>query len=299
MSREAPLHRHSPTARAALVLLPLFLAWLGGLAGCQRAANVSTHVALEVWLGASDDPLSAWQLACVTPGEFAVPPGASVRLVPVDRAAFGDSELWQVARDFAGVATLHELDLAGTAITDSGAPLLGRLGSLRTLSLASTSIGDTGLAGIAGLTELRELDLSRTAVSAPGLGRLGELQGLRRLVLRHTRVSDTGIGAVANLTGVRALDLADTEITDAAMASLATMPSLELLFANDSRVTRDGAGVIRRARPACHVWCSTTGPTDTPPPTSAGRSRSRGRPLSVAPTPEAGDRGGPAQSAHS
>lgn len=155
-----------------------------------------------------------------------------------------------------------QLDLRGSAVTD--ADLAGlqdeRMGSVRSILLASTTISDRGLLHLRGLP-LVELDLDRTAITNCGLEHLASLP-LRRLTLSGTGVDDAGLaqlaalpleelraantaigdGGLAQLKALplRRLDLSRTRVTDAGLGALAAIPTLQLLDLSFTRVTGNG-----------------------------------------------------------
>lgn len=109
------------------------------------------------------------------------------------------------------IATLADLNLAGTKITDAGLAHLKDLKNLSVLHLEETKITDSGLANLKGLENLAYLNLYATGVSDAGLENLKGLKNLRRLYLWQTKVTDAGVkklqDALPGLQVVRGWDL--------------------------------------------------------------------------------------------
>ena len=99
---------------------------------------------------------------------------------------FGDKEL---ARLSAIGPNLKWLDLAGTAVTDSGLAQLTTMPNLSRLHLERTQVSDKGLAQLGGLNELEYLNLYSTEITDAGLDQLQGLPKLKQLYLWQTKVS--------------------------------------------------------------------------------------------------------------
>ena len=99
---------------------------------------------------------------------------------------FGDTELSKL---MALGANLKWLDLAGTAVTDSGLARLSAAPNLTRLHLERTGLTDTGLVQVAALNDLEYLNLYGTAVTDTGLTQLEGLPKLKQLYLWQTKVT--------------------------------------------------------------------------------------------------------------
>ena len=75
-------------------------------------------------------------------------------------------------------------------------PELKGLGKLRSLNLASTRVGDAGLAHLLGLAKLADLSLIGTRVSDAGVAKLKGLAKLQMVVVHGTRVTAVGANAL-------------------------------------------------------------------------------------------------------
>ncbi len=84
----------------------------------------------------------------------------------------GDEMLERLAGARAILPELRVLDLKGSRVTDAGVLRLAELASLHELCLAGTSVSQRALAVLDGLTELKQLDLSGTRVGLWGRIRL-------------------------------------------------------------------------------------------------------------------------------
>ena len=110
--------------------------------------------------------------------------------------------------------------------------VVGRMKSLRALSLCSCCISDAGMTSIASLTDLRVLRLGGCNISDAGVAKLEWLKRLEHLDLRDTGVSDAGLEHLQGLLALRTLDVDGT------------------------RVTGDGLAALQRALPKCDISCN-------------------------------------------
>lgn len=113
--------------------------------------------------------------------------------------------------------------------TDAALVHVGRLSTLKQLSLDETRITDADLAHLAGLTNLEKLWLKDTAVTNEGVKHLAGLSSLKLLSLLGTRVTDEGLVPLQGLTELEQLFLGDTRITDAGLKHLECHKNLKLL----------------------------------------------------------------------
>src|SRR5262249_38440875 len=99
---------------------------------------------------------------------------------------FGDAELTKLA---AIGANLRWLDLAGTAVTDTGLVQLVSMPNLQRLHLERTQVSDHGLAHVAGLNDLEYLNLYGPQTSDAGLEHVQQMPKLKQLYLWQTKVT--------------------------------------------------------------------------------------------------------------
>jgi hypothetical protein len=92
---------------------------------------------------------------------------------------------------------IASLDLARSAVTDAGMPLLLGCTALQRLRLDRSRVGDGGLPHLARLPKLEALNLVGTAVTDGGLEALRDAPALRTLHVWQTSVSAEGAAALA------------------------------------------------------------------------------------------------------
>jgi mono/diheme cytochrome c family protein len=141
------------------------------------------------------------------------------------------SELAAVAKLQAAGISIHPI-AANTAwseanfrnqaanITDASLAPLKDIASLVDLNLAGTKITDAGLQNLAGLTNLVHLHLEHTGVTDAGLAQLKNLSHLEYLNLYATSVSDAGIVELKDLHSLRHLYIWQTKVTAQGAADL-------------------------------------------------------------------------------
>jgi hypothetical protein len=112
--------------------------------------------------------------------------------------------------------------LDNASILDAGLRLVGKLKTVRTLSLAeAVHFSDRGLGFLRGLSSLESLDLRATGISDDALYHVGALTSLQHLDLSgNYLVSDTGLTYLRGLTNLQQLTLSETAVTAAGVADL-------------------------------------------------------------------------------
>jgi hypothetical protein len=115
--------------------------------------------------------------------------------------------------------------LGGKVVRDETAP--GK--PVTEVDLSGTAITDTELKELAALNRLQLLDLHNTGVTDLGLKELTELEQLQVLNLRGTRVTDVGLKELLKLKQLQWLDLTDTLVMGPGLKELAGLSQLQTL----------------------------------------------------------------------
>jgi mono/diheme cytochrome c family protein len=102
---------------------------------------------------------------------------------------FSDADL---AKFIPVAASLEDLNLARTKITDTGLAIIGQMKNVKRLRLENTSITDAGLEHLKGLEKLEYLNLFNTQISDAGLEKLAPLKNLKRLYVWQTKATKEG-----------------------------------------------------------------------------------------------------------
>ncbi|HEY7157478.1 MAG TPA: hypothetical protein VH575_26220 [Gemmataceae bacterium] len=146
------------------------------------------------------------------------------------------------------LVTLRDLSLSDTLVTDAGLPHLKNLRKLRFLDLSGTRITDAGLQHFKNFKELTGLNLGRTQVTDEGMEHVKEIKMLTWLKLDRTHITDAGLAKLKSLKRLEFLSLSETQVTDAGLAHLRDIQTLYILHANGTKVTKQGkAEWIKRA----------------------------------------------------
>lgn len=106
---------------------------------------------------------------------------------------FDDAAFAKLAADGASVA---ELDLSRSALTDASAPHLAKFPNLEVLILNETKVGDALAKVAAALPRLERLALRSTQLTDAGLASLGKSPSLKSLVAGQTKVTAAGAEAL-------------------------------------------------------------------------------------------------------
>ncbi len=139
---------------------------------------------------------------------------------------------------------LAELDLSNMGLGNAALAHIGKIASLRHLSLRGTKVTDAGMVHLKPLRRLYELKLTGTAVGDNSLEQLADMVTLETLLLGGTRITDSGLVHMGRMRSLLTLSLASTRVTDAGLAHLTKLFSLETLYLNDTQVTDAGVGYL-------------------------------------------------------
>ncbi len=121
---------------------------------------------------------------------------------------------------------------------------IGRLHSLKDLTLHITRMTDAEIANLRGLSSLQTLDLSRTNVTDAGLENLTGLHHLKALILNDTELTDAGLKNLRELNLLERLELSETWVTGVGIAGLKrVLPHTQIWFS-----TRISAEELRSIR---------------------------------------------------
>lgn len=164
----------------------------------------------------------------IKPAELPVPPGPPpVAAAPVEkpptpaeivakflalpRTQKGDEGLKSVSEQTDQLANLTELDLAGTAITDTGAACLPKFTALKRLDLSVARVSARSLDVVATLPALETLRFGGIAMEDRSLTALQPAPMLAELTLNGTSIGENAFEPLAALEHLRVLEINDNK----------------------------------------------------------------------------------------
>jgi hypothetical protein len=117
--------------------------------------------------------------------------------------------------------TLESLDISETLIGNSGLPFIAPFTNLKTLSLWNGSFDAEGMKALVGLTKIVDLDLEGCrGATADGLKHLSGMTGLEKLNLNETGANDSVADVLVGFKSLKSVSIGRTEISEAAEAKL-------------------------------------------------------------------------------
>lgn len=143
---------------------------------------------------------------------------------------------------------LTGIDLYQTRITDRSATTIARIASLEQVYLHQTALSDEGAKAIATLPRLQGVNFSWTHISDRTLFTLKDKLSLRKLKVRSTRITNEGLQQVRHLRFLQIVDLGDNAFNDEGFLPLANA----LLDVQELEI--DGTGVSDKSLQAIDHW---------------------------------------------
>ncbi len=151
-------------------------------------------------------------------------------------------------------ASICDVNLTGTKVTDAVLVHLQGLSQLPSLWLYNTQVTDAGLVHLQGLSHLQILWLNNTKVTDAGLVHLQGLSHLQILRLDNTKVTDAGLVHLQGLSHLRILALSNnTQVTDAGLVHFQGSSQLIRLLLEGTKVTDEGVRKLQQALPNCKI----------------------------------------------
>jgi len=155
-----------------------------------------------------------------------------------------------------GMSDLRELYLEAPLL-DGSAAHISALATLRQLYLWDTRLTQVGFAHLPKLCNLDYLEIGGTKLSDTCVQHLALITSLRELSLSDARdVSDAGVPHLRALTNLEALHIEGAQITDAGLLHLQELRHLRRLTLRDTHVTDAGIAAIQGALPLCAIICT-------------------------------------------
>jgi serine/threonine protein kinase len=149
---------------------------------------------------------------------------------------------------------LVDLDLDGTAISDSNLQSLSALRYLTSLSLARTEITSRGLRYLRGLRRLEDLSLSGcVSIGDRDMSELCKLKHIKVLDLSNLNMTDLGLRVLTNAyfaEGLRELSLGDTPISHDGLRILRAFGALRKLSLANSKAGHLDLLALAKSSPA-------------------------------------------------
>jgi len=169
-----------------------------------------------------------------TVGDFSAEELRTLTRLNVAGSEFNDDDVPHLA----GLASMMELDLTGTLITDEGLKRLGALDlPLRTLILADTQITDAGIGHLSTMLWLEALDLSGTAATGKGVARILSFEGRITSLKLASGTTDSDLEVVPALENLHTLHFPTDKVTPAGMEHVARSKSLRDLRLHGDRLS--------------------------------------------------------------
>jgi hypothetical protein len=189
--------------------------------GAKRISQIKTLKYLNVW-GAAMDEAAMKHLANLQDLQsigltLSTETGLKefTRLKKLEQLSLGTPLSDSGMKDIGKIKTLKHLSLSLTNVTPKGLKELTQLKELETLSFAGTydKLTDASLQPIGALSNLTSLDLTYTAITDAGMSHLLPLEKLSTLNLSRTNLTDNGLMKLTGLKGLRKLELGLTRVT--------------------------------------------------------------------------------------
>ncbi|MFN0076916.1 MAG: protein kinase domain-containing protein [Prosthecobacter sp.] len=155
------------------------------------------------------------------------------------------------------IAPLKKLDYLAVQyaenFTGKGLDKIAGAASITNLELNGSGITDEGMKAISTFKKLQALRITSVKVTAAGFAAVANLKPLVSLTLTGTFFDDEAAGLIATVPNLASLDLGNTKITDAGLPKLKTLKKLTTLSLGGTPVTLEAAAEFQKAMPQCRV----------------------------------------------
>lgn len=146
------------------------------------------------------------------------------------------------------LATVEELAINGTALSDDGFKEFAKLKNLKALTIwhlgwQNKALTGTGFAALAGCPKLEQFNFSGSTVGDDGLKALAKVPTLTDVVCYHTRITDAGLQhlkALPKLKGINVGPQFSMRLGDAGLKTLCEIPTLERVTFDETVLTHAG-----------------------------------------------------------
>lgn len=157
----------------------------------------------------------------------------------------------------AHIAGLKKLDYLGIqyaeSFTGQGFDKIAGAASITNLELLSSGITDEGLKAISTFKKLQSLRVNSPKVTTSGYAALASLKTLASLAASSTAFDDEAAGLIATMPNLSSLDLGGTKITDTGLMKLKPLKKLSTLNLANTAVTAEAAAEFQKLMPQCRV----------------------------------------------
>lgn len=163
---------------------------------------------------------------------------------------YGDCKMTDAQAAHVGkLATLEELAINGTALSDAGLKEFAKLTNVRALTIwhlgwQNKSLTGTGFAALAACPKLERLNFSGSTVGDDALKAVAEVKTLTEVVCYHTRVTDAGLKYLKELPKLRVVNVGpqfSMRLGDAGLATLCEVPTIERVTYDETVLTYAGS----------------------------------------------------------
>lgn len=140
-----------------------------------------------------------------------------------------------------------------TPIADADLAPIGRIKSLKKLTIQQCRITDAGVKHLAGLKNLVELSLSENEITDVALASVGKMEMLQQLGLTKCKITGSGFKHLAKLKQLNTIWLGDSLTTDEYLSDLSALSELKGLFMPGTKTTEAGAIKLKQKFPKAYI----------------------------------------------
>ncbi|MBN9119698.1 MAG: hypothetical protein J0I06_11170 [Planctomycetes bacterium] len=163
---------------------------------------------------------------------------------------YGDCKMTDAQAAHVGkLATLEELAINGTALSDDGFKEFAKLKNLRSLTIwhlgwQNKALTGKGFSALAECPRLERFNFAGSTVGDDGLKALAAVKTLTEVVCYHTRITDDGLKHLKSLPRLKAVNVGpqfSMRLGEPGLATLAEIPTLERITYDETVLTRAGS----------------------------------------------------------
>ena len=156
-----------------------------------------------------------------------------------------------------GLESVLSVNINNTGATDRSVETLCSLRGLQVLKLGGTRITNVGMKSIGKISTLKNLTLP-AGIDEQGLVEVAKLDNLVHLNAKGVKLGERGMALIASMEKLRTLDLSASDLTNKDLIHLRSLAELAFLNISNTRIGDDSVQYLRKLKQLAQLICRET-----------------------------------------